>query len=182
MVYDPVKTFPVQGKRGPGDVSGTTKVSCSSCRIDYHIKNGMKSVCPLCDSLEVVDSLRVQIGNLAQELEMTKKDLVRAQSESDAMQTMRSAISIADIEDVAEIKGIAYRWRSDPDQIVVLGSKAKKRVGIEIRRRDGGDSEFFYPMSVGGVAFVAAYHDLVKARGAERAMDGYAQAVAEKLV
>lgn len=177
-------SIPVQGRRGPGDAQNMVKFTCSGCRIDYQMRETQKAVCPLCDEKDRNEHLRIQIDTLAQELEMTRKDLERARSESDLVQTMRHALLVAEPDDLAQIKAIVYRWRADPDNYVVLGaSKGRGRnrsIVIELRQRKG-DSEFFVPTSVGGVAFVASYYDLVKARGAARAMEGYAQAMAPYL-
>lgn len=181
--FIPVQSFPIQGRRGAGDIDGASKYSCSSCRIDYHVKEGLRAVCPLCEAEDRNAALRRQIDTLAQELEMVKGDLKRAQSEADIMQTMRHALSMAEATDIAEIKAIAYRWRADPHNISVrtMQMNKQRKLAIELQSRQG-DCEVFIPISVGGVVFVASFHDLIKARGTVRAMDGYAQAIAGKLV
>lgn len=178
--YVPVRVFAVQGKRGPTE--GGMKYTCSSCKIDYIVKENLKPICPLCEADDINASLRVQIDLLAQELTMVQSELERARAESDIVQTMRSAISVADIDDLVELKAIAYRWRSDPDDVVVLTRRSRRgNASLFVKLRSSNNESVFSPTSVGGVAFVAAYSDLVKARGAVRAMDGYAEAIASRL-
>ena len=180
--------MPVQGKRGQGDAPGTSKYSCSTCKIDYHVAEGRNAVCPLCEANRIVESLREQVHSMAQQVSMLEDDLRRARNESSLVDAMREALTLADPEEVAEIKAIAYRWRDDPGQIAVKAVKPRShgtfrggsKIALEVAPRSG-ESEYFVPSSVGGVAFVESYGDLVKARGNVKAMEQYAQAIAGKL-
>jgi hypothetical protein len=182
--------IPIQAPRRPGvDPPGVNKFTCSSCAIDYPVPEGRKPLCPLCDALKQMESLRQQILALGQERDLLEGDLVRARREANVVATMRDALSIADPVDAAEIKAIAYRWRADPGLVAVspvrlqVDESSKRRLAIQVQVRGGGDpsTEFFVPTSVGGVVFAESYEELVKARGAVEAMKQYAQAIAGKL-
>ena len=180
--YQPL---PVQGKRA-SDTPGLDKYACSKCRIDYSVLQGQSAICPLCESKQESESLRRQVDSLARKVELLETDLEVARSESSMVDAMRQALALADPEDVAEIKAIAYRWRDDPQKLVVLATNVSptgSKWALETRQRNrpGGNTDVFVPVSVGGVAFVETYRDLTKARGNVRAMEGYSQAIASQL-
>lgn len=177
--------MPVQAKRGTGG-TGMSRYSCSACKIDYQVGDGRKALCPLCDAKAVIESLREQIQNAAQETYMLQGDLERAQTHSSLVGTLREALHIADFEDAAMIKAIAYRWRADPDSLEVMAIRGggryqgQTKVMLEICP-ESGEREHFVPSSVGGVAFVETYDELVRSMGVTKAMQQYVQAIAAKL-
>lgn len=177
--FQPTNSFPVQARAGDG------RGKCSSCRIEYPVDHGRVPVCPLCEKIHEVESLRQQIGDMALEAQMLKSDLERAEVRSDLVGTLRESLNLADPEDLAMLKAIAYRWRAEQDTFHVTVVRRLGRLGrrsvLEIRPGHDREREYFEPTSVGGVAFVDTYEDLVKAQGHVPAMQHYARAIAGRL-
>ena len=185
-IHRPARSLPVQGKRGAGDAPGLEKYSCSACRIDYQVHEGRKALCPLCEAREEIATLRQHLDSMSQQTMILESDLERARNESSMIDAMRQALSLAESGDVAEIKAIAYRWRSEPQRIVVqccMSPDDGSRWALKVRERNrpSGATEVFVPQSVGGVAFVETFRDLMRARGSVKAMEGYSQAIADNL-
>jgi len=174
-----VTFFPVQAKRSDG------KHSCSACKIDY-LSQGKNPICPLCEKIHENESLRKQIGELAMDLQMTRDDLRRSETRSDMVSVLREALDLADLEDLATLKVIVYRWRAAQDtfKVTVVHAPSKSKRGERAKlemRPDPHTREYFEPVSVGGVAFVETFEELIKAQGHVKAMEQYAQAIASRL-
>lgn len=181
--------FAVQGKRGPGEFEGTTKYTCSLCMIDYHVVEGNHAVCPLCDANREMEALREQLHSTSQQVGLLQSDLRRARAEADLVTAMRESLDLTDSQDMAEMKAIAYRWRANPDKVVVQYTTPKvgrfadgSDIALTVHLREGQRKhEVFVPSSIGGVAFARFYADLCRARGNVQAMNGYTQAMAKQL-
>ena len=172
------RALPVQGRRS-ASVNGA-RYACSLCRIDYEVATGRKATCPMCEMKKEMGALREQIQTMAQEQYLLKDDLRRAEMRSNLTETLREGLDLAEFEDLAMIKAIAYRWRADPDNFEVRALLLQGRAALEVCA-SGGAVEFFVPTSVGGVVFVETYMALVNAQGRLKAMERYAQAIAAKL-
>jgi hypothetical protein len=178
----PTNVLPAQARRGEGDVPGTTRYTCSKCRIDYHGDSGERPACPLCEAEEEMESLREQILTLAQEKGMIKDDLRRALSQLDMATSLHDSLELADWEDLAFIKSVAYRLREDPSlDVLTTSTKKDGKMRRALLVSDQDDTERHVPVSVGGVAFAETYNLLIKSMGALGAKKQFMQAVADRL-
>lgn len=205
-VNRPMKTnkFAVQGKRGESeDKPGFNEYSCSLHVVTYHIEEGRKAQCPVC---EVEKSYRllnatVQEMSRAHDMLITERDRYKAQSEvGDAM---RLALDVADTEDIVMFKEIAYQWRSlegDGTKMVVepllampprtknprnrarRNDRRQKIIGFAVTKRNPAVLTQEYVLSsVGGLMVASLYADATKMTGWKKAMDLFMQAMAARL-
>jgi len=152
---------------------------CSLCQIDYRIQHSQHPVCPLCEANREMEALRQEIARMAQESDLREQDLHQAEALGDLASLLREALSLAEFEDLAQIKAMVYRYRADPDNVSVTAGLHGGNRAIYLRDRGGHDE--WRPTSIGGKAFADTYADLIKARGQARAMEICAEVVAGRL-
>ncbi len=178
----------LQAKVGPSEHSGYNEYRCSSHVVLYATRTGAKPICPVCEAERSAAFLQGQVDELTRANEMVQKERDMLQMQLDISTGILHAFDLAEGEDKALIKTVAYRWRSvegDATKMVVspLGMpKGRKTRPIGFVVVESGQSPFQYPLtSVGGLMVARLWSDARRMYGWKKAMDIFMQAVVGRL-
>lgn len=168
----------MQGRHGKSDFPHMHKYSCSRCQIDYHMREGLKAQCPLCEERDKAIALQTQLDTLANQMRLLEQDHARIRVQVSLLDGMREALSVTSELDMMYIKAFIYEWRANRATVSIRPND--RRQGFYVHRR-GQSDEYYQCNSVGGVMLSTCLHEAVRLGGYTKATELLVRALSGRL-
>lgn len=182
------RTRPMQGRAKDQDVSGSTKYSCSECRIFYYMPEGSKAICPLCSQNRYIVKLEEDAFQERNRLNAAFNEIERLKVQVDTLSAMKVALEATSVEDLTFLKSVLYRWQDErrnvalkPTHAAPKGRGKKSKVDGFIALFRGSDPEVHQCNSVGGLALAGYLEEAIMLGGQMDAMKVLARALLKHL-